>query len=369
MNTDEKWMRDALVLARRGEGRTRPNPPVGAVVVAHDLEVGHGYHARAGAPHAEIAALNKANTKAKAATLYVTLEPCSTHGKTPPCVDAIISAGIQRVVVGVRDPNPKHKGRGLRMLRKAGVDVEVGVCAKDAQALIEPFSRWVSSGRPFITLKLGISFDGRIADREGRSKWITSPSARARVQELRARVDAVMVGCGTIRADNPSLLYRGRRTNHLYRVIVDPQGKTPGKSQVLNDDFRDKTVIAVREDLPESKTHRFEARGATVWRVPMVKGTFSMASLAARMGELGLIHVLCEGGGVLAAGLIEENLVDEYRFFVAPKIIGGREATPSVGGTGWQLPSAPQLVFVEAKPCGPDLFLRAIPAAQKKAAT
>ena len=200
----EFWMQRALRLARRGEGLTRPNPPVGAVAVKSGKIVGEGYHRRAGGPHAEVVALSKAGTKARGCTLYVTLEPCCTWGRTPPCTDLILSSGVRRVVVSVRDPNPRHSGRGLTLLRRKGIRVIEGVCAEEGMKLIAPFAKWIRRGLPYVTLKLGMSVDGKIADRKGRSRWITGPEARNKVHELRRRVDGILVGGGTVRNDDPS---------------------------------------------------------------------------------------------------------------------------------------------------------------------
>ena len=196
-STDARWMARAIMLARRGEGGTHPNPPVGAVVVRKGKVLGEGWHRQAGLPHAEVEAIHACRSPVKEATLYVTLEPCCTHGRTPPCTDLIIRSGIARVVVGCVDPNPRHASRGFRLLHKAGIEVTTGVCSAECSRLIEPFAMRITNGRPFVTLKLAMTLDGCIADRGGASKWITGPAARATVQSLRQRVDAVMVGAGT----------------------------------------------------------------------------------------------------------------------------------------------------------------------------
>jgi diaminohydroxyphosphoribosylaminopyrimidine deaminase/5-amino-6-(5-phosphoribosylamino)uracil reductase len=232
---DIGWMREALALARRGVGRTRPNPPVGAVVVRDGRVVGRGFHRRAGMAHAEVEALRDAGGAAAGATLYVTLEPCSSWGRTGPCTEAIVAAGIRRVVVAARDPNPKHAGRGFRILRRAGVAVATGVLAAEGRELLAPFSRWVETGLPWVTLKLGMSVDGRLADATGRSQWITSPASRARVQDMRRTADAIIVGVGTALADDPSLTCRRYPASKPWRVIVDSRGRLPLKARVLTD--------------------------------------------------------------------------------------------------------------------------------------
>jgi len=328
MNTDEQWMARALDLARKGEGLTRPNPPVGAVVVKAGKVVGEGWHRRAGTAHAEVLALRQAGAKARGATLYVTLEPCSTWGRTPPCVDAVLAAGIKRVVVGIRDPNPAHAGRGLALLRKAKIAVAENVLREESAELIEPFARWIMTGRPYVTLKLALSFDGKIADRTGASRWISGKESQKKVHELRRRVDAIMVGAGTVRADDPQLLPRPSGGRKPFRVIV---GRIPKTARVLTDEHANRTIV----------------------------GT-SLQGLMGRMGRMGILHVLCEGGGELAESLVKAGLVDEYYFFFAPKFIGGKKAVGALGGKGWLLKHAPELKFISGESVGPDLLVRAV---------
>ena len=358
---DERWMRLALRLARLGEGKTRPNPPVGAVVVKSGRPVGRGFHPRAGDPHAEVFALRQAGRRASGATLYVTLEPCSTWGRTPPCTDAILRSGVAAVVYGVEDPNPMHRGRAARVLKRAGIDVRSGVLREAGTRLIEPFAKWVTSGRPFVTLKLGVSADGRIADCGGRSRWITGAPARALVQELRQRADAVMVGAGTVCADDPSLLPGGRPDDRLYRVVLDTVGRCPVDARIFTDRQANRTVIATSKGCASRRGAAYAANGANVWRLPLVGGRTSLRQVMAQMAKLGILHVLCEGGGELAAGLIAAGLVDEYLLFMAPMIIGGG-GIPAVGGAGWRLTVAPRLEFLEVRRVGTDLMIRARPA-------
>ena len=354
---DEKWMRRALVLARRGEGLTRPNPPVGAVLVARGKKIGAGFHRIAGGPHAEIVALLDANKSARGATLYVTLEPCSTWGRTPPCTDAILAAGIARVVIGATDPNPKHAGRGLDLLRRKGVSVTAGVCRAEAEEVIAPFAKLQLASRPFVTLKLAQTLDGRIADSSGASRWITSPAARERVQALRRRADAIMVGGETVRTDNPSLLPRPDEGRCPLRVIVSASGKLPARSNILCDAKAACTLIATTPAgarcLAQMKT------AATIWTLPTRAGKIDLGVLLKKLGERGCLHLLCEGGGQLAAALLRANLVDELQLFIAPKILGG-DARAAFGG-GWKLDAAPQLKILKMECLGPDLLLRAQP--------
>ncbi len=330
----------ALALARRGEGLTRPNPPVGAVVVKGGRMIGSGFHRKAGGPHAEVLALRKAGRRARGATLYVTLEPCSTWGRTPPCTDAVLASGVKQVVVSLRDPNPRHAGRGLTLLKRAGVSVVDNVLADESRELLAPFAKWIATRRPFVTLKLGISLDGRIADRTGRSRWITGAKARQFVQGLRRRSDAVMVGANTVRIDNPSLLPRPARGRKPYRVIITHKGRLPASARVLTDDAKDQTLIAY-------------CGGA---------GGTSLSRLMSSLGALGILRVLCEGGGELAASLIQAKLVDEFIFFVAPCFVGGRGSVGAVGGRGWRMNELPRVRITSAERIGEDIMIRAVPA-------
>lgn len=363
--TDERWMRRALELARRGEGRTRPNPPVGAVVVRGGRVVGEGFHARAGTAHAERVALAAAGDAARGGVLYVTLEPCSTHGRTPPCVDAILAAGIRRVVAAIPDPNPRHAGRGFRLLRRAGVRVDVGVGRSEAEEILRPFARWIQTGRPWLVLKLGLSLDGRIADAAGRSRWITGVAARQRVHAERRRSDAIMVGVGTVLADDPSLRPRPTRGRRPWRVIVDTHGRTPLGARVLTDGAADRTLIAVGRGCPAPRQESFRAAGATVAVIPTgPDGRVSLQALLACLGRMGVLRVLCEGGGELAASLIDGGHADELLWICAPLVLGGT-GIPAVGGRGHALSRAPRWRIVEATRLGGDLMVRAWPVRRK----
>ncbi len=355
-------MQRALALARRGEGLTRPNPPVGALVVKRGREVGSGWHRGAGAPHAEALALSAAGAQARGGTLYVTLEPCCTQGRTPPCTRAIIAAGVKTVVAAIRDPNPRHRGRGFRQLRQAGIEVIEDVGREEARELITPFAKWIARSRPYLTLKLAMTLDGKIADRRGQSKWITSPAARREAHALRRRADAILVGAGTARADNPSLFPRPDHGRRPWRVVVDSRGTLASRCQVLEPPGAARTIMATTRHCPEKIRAGWQAAGAQVWVLPPAGGRVSLPALFRRLGAMGLLHVVCEGGGELAAALIRARLVDEYRFFVAPRILGGKTAPGAAGGPGWPLPSAPELVFIECRRIGRDLMIKARPA-------
>ncbi len=356
---DAAWMHRAMELARRGEGLTRPNPPVGAVVVKNGQLVAEGWHRRAGGPHAEIVALRKAGESARGATLVVTLEPCSTHGRTPPCTEAIIRAGITRVVVGATDPNPIHAGRGLRKLRRAGIQVHTGVCAKESSELIAPFACFIRHNRPFIRLKLGISLDGRIADARHVSRWITGPGFRKEVQAMRRAADAILVGAGTVRHDNPSLWPRPAKGRNPWRVIVVRQGPLPPSAQVFTDAHAERTIVAAPADWQPACAKRLRLQGATVWELPACGFLPAMAS---ELGRLGILRVLCEGGGGLAGELVQARLVDELCLALSPILIGG--PVGAMGSAQWSLADAPSFVPKEFRPVGRDLFIRLTPMGQ-----
>ncbi|MFC1467884.1 bifunctional diaminohydroxyphosphoribosylaminopyrimidine deaminase/5-amino-6-(5-phosphoribosylamino)uracil reductase RibD [Verrucomicrobiota bacterium] len=330
-SVDEQFMQRALELARKAEGMTRPNPPVGAVLVKDGQLVAEAYHERAGQDHAERACLKKvpAGIDLSDATLYVTLEPCSTHGRTPPCTDIVREKGVGRVVISVVDLNPDHAGRGLKILEDAGVEVVTGVCEAEGRRLIAPFEKFITTGMPYVTLKLASTLDGKIADRNGDSKWITGPEAREVVQQMRRAADAVVVGAGTVRADDPSLLPRPAEGREPWRVVV---GKNiPADAKVLTDEAAERTLVC---DGPLEEI---------------------LKELAAR----NVMHVLCEGGGQLAAALIDQDLVDEYAFFVAPKIIGP-DGRPNVGGEGRLMADLKDLRFTSVEQLGNDVLMRAI---------
>ncbi len=348
---DRKHMMRAIGLAKMGEGLTRPNPPVGAVLVLEDHVVAEGWHRKAGEDHAERDCLKKLPpmpVHLGSATLYVTLEPCSTQGRTPPCTDLIIEKGIGRVVVSVEDLNPAHAGRGLEILREAGVEIVTGICEKEGRELIAPFEKFITTGMPFVTLKLASTLDGKIADSRGDSKWITGSEARERVQEMRRRADAIMVGAGTVRADDPTLLPRPSEGRKPWRVVV---GKNiPAVSKVLTDEASDRTLV-------------FHLEGCRPLRPGARRAPLHASSLREILKELAeqhdVMHVLCEGGGKLAAGLVEEGLVDEFAFFIAPKLMGA-DGIPSFGKTGGLMADVHNLKFLSVEQLGEDVLLRAV---------
>jgi diaminohydroxyphosphoribosylaminopyrimidine deaminase/5-amino-6-(5-phosphoribosylamino)uracil reductase len=352
----EHWMQRALTLARRGVGRTRPNPPVGAVVVKRGRLIGEGYHHRAGCPHAEVEALRGLDPQARGATLYVTLEPCCTTGRTPPCTQRIIDCGITRVVVSVRDPNSKHRGRGIRQLRAAGIEVVESICRDEGKTLLAPFAKWITTGIPYVTLKMGMSLDGRIADSKGRSRWITSPASRREVRKLRQSCDAILVGKNTAVTDNPSLRWSTVASRNPKRVILDSTGGLPLTAKVFGGD-PENTILVTTTHCSESRVQAYRDLGAEVWTCGNGE-TVSLSMLFKKLGKAGILHVLCEGGGALAETLTRGNHVDMFTFFVAPKLLGAG-GFPVLGGTGWPLKHAPQLDVVETRQVGPDVLIRA----------
>jgi len=345
----ESWMREALTEGRKGLGLTAPNPSVGAVVVKNGKIIGRGYHHKAGTPHAEPLALKDAGMAAKGATLVVTLEPCSTTGQTPPCTEAVIAAGIKKVIVGCEDPNPAHAGRGLTLLRQAGIEVEVAVLEADCQDLIRAFTHLQLTGRPYITLKLACTLDGRIADASGKSQWISGPASRENVQALRRSVDAMLVGTETIIKDNPSLMPRPQYGHKPLRIVPDRQGRIPLTRKVFTDGFP--TLGLLGPDVSAARIHCLKKQEIETLQFKR----FSWPAMLKKLGDRGVHHILCEGGGQLAGALLKADLVQEVHWVVAPKILGA-SARPAVGG-GWTLDKAPGFKLEAQERLGEDLWL------------
>jgi len=316
-------MRRALTLARKGLGKTSPNPAVGCVLLRDGEVVGEGWHRKAGTPHAEVHALRAASERARGADVFVTLEPCSHHGRTPPCADALIAAGVARVFVGMQDPNPLVSGKGIAALRSAGIPVECGVLEKECRLLNLPFIKHVTTGLPFVILKSAMTLDGRTATVTGDSKWITSEKSRRYVHRLRAMVDAVMVGVGTVVADDPQLTCRmGVRGRDPLRVVVDSRLRTPPDAALFALDSPAKTLFAtIAVESPH--VTEFEDRGAEILRCREDAGRVDLADLLARLGSRGIQSVLLEGGRELAAAALRKGLIDKFMLFFAPKLLGG----------------------------------------------
>lgn len=319
---DEIYMREALHLAARGRGRVSPNPMVGALVVKAGRVVGRGWHQRYGGPHAEVEALRDAGAAARGATLYVTLEPCAHQGKTPPCTEAVVAAGITRVVAAIRDPNPKVKGGGAAWLARQGLEVRVGLLEDEASALNAPFLHWARTGRAAITLKLAASLDGRVATRGGDSQWITGPEARTEAHRLRAAHDAVVVGAATVRADDPALTVRHVKGQNPARVVLDPRLTSPPDARWLKRGVR--RVIVAGPRASAKKAAAFEAAGAEVWRLPLDRtGGIELKAFAREAAARGFLGLMVEGGGRLAGAFLAARLVNSLRLFMAPLLLGG----------------------------------------------
>ncbi len=323
-DTDTRHMRRALALAERGRGRTAPNPIVGAVIVRAGRVVGEGWHRAVGRAHAEVEALAAAGRRARGATLYVTLEPCAHWGRTPPCVDAVIAAGITRCVVALRDPDARVNGRGLRKLRAAGIEVATGVLADEARAALAGYTRAHTTGLPRFTWKVAATLDGRVADARGRSQWITGPEARTDAHRLRAASDAIVVGAGTARADDPRLTVRhGVRGSAPLRVVVDTSLRLPRTLKLFTGALARGTVVACGRDASVARERALVARGVTVWRLPVVRGRVSLRALAERLAAEGRHEVLLECGPTLGSACLAAGLVQRVVLYSAPLVLGG----------------------------------------------
>lgn len=355
--SDTRFMALALSLGRRGQGRCWPNPAVGCVIVKDDRIVGRGWTAPGGRPHAEPQALAQAGALAEGATAYVTLEPCAHHGKTPPCAEALIAARVGRVVIAVRDVDPRVAGQGIAMLEQAGIAVTTGVCADQARADHAGFFARVEENRPLLTLKLANSFDGRIATGTGESQWITGPDARRVVHGLRARHDAVMVGGGTARKDDPSLSVRGLGIDHQpARIVVSRRLDLPLMSQLARSAQEIPLILCHGADADPTLMQTWRDIGATLLICDTKGGHLNATDVMAKLAAHGLTRVFCEGGGALAASLIEADLVDHLVGFTAGLVIGA-EGLPGVGAMGLsQLAGAPRFKLQTSRAIGGDVM-------------
>lgn len=355
MNSDLKWMRQAIELGRKGVGTTSPNPRVGAVVVRSGRAVGEGWHAKAGEAHAEAIALRAAGALARGATLYLTLEPCAHFGRTPPCVEAVLSSGVRRVVVGEKDPNPKTNGRGLRALRRAGVRTTVGVLRDEAHELNLPFHKWVRTGLPFVTLKVAQSLDGRIATSTGHSRWITSSASRCWAHALRYAADAVMVGVETILRDDPKLTVRSERRKPSLKIVLDSDLRTPPRARIFNGPGR---VIIAATDRAGRERLQALSKKAEVILTPARAGRVDLRRLLRELAKRNVLHLLVEGGGEVHASFVQQKLADEIYLFVAPLLIGGKRAPSSVMGLGASTMKAVwHLKRMSFERVGPDIMV------------
>ena len=355
------FMQRALDLAKRAKGRTSPNPLVGAVIVKNGQVIGEGYHQKAGTPHAEVHALNAAGENAKGATIYVTLEPCCHWGRTPPCTDALIKAGITEVYIAEVDPNRKVAGKGIRQLEEAGLQVHVGLCAQEAAALNEIYRKYIRTGMPFVILKTAMSLDGKIATASGESQWITSEASRQHGHQIRDLVDAILVGRGTVERDNPSLTTRlqDRQGEDAIRVILDSYARTPTDARIFNPESDAGVVIAVTPNAPADNVAALQKAGAEVITVPAAAGNrVCFKRLMEILGKREITSILIEGGGEINASAVTAGIVDKVMCFIAPKIIGGHAAPGPIGGDGFpNLSDVPQLQRIRITPMPDADFL------------
>lgn len=361
---NEDFMQRALRLAECGRGRTSPNPMVGAVLVQRGRIVGEGFHPRAGAPHAEAFALERAGPAARGATLYVNLEPCCHFGRTPPCTRALIAAGVAEVHMAMLDPNPLVAGRGRAELAAAGIRTVVGEHRAEAETLNECFVHWITTGRPFVIAKFGMSLDGKIATRRGEARWITGPEARQQVHQLRDEVDAILVGVDTVIADDPQLTTRLEKddVHHPLRVILDSRGRLPFQARVLDPTLPGRTLVATTEAMPADQRRALRARRAEVLVLPAHAGRVSLPHLLAALGQRQITSLLVEGGGTVLGSFFSEGLVNKVWAFIAPLIIGGRAAPTPVGGMGVErLAEALRLERVQWRQLGADLLICGYP--------
>ena len=334
------YMRRALRLAARASGHTSPNPMVGALIVKSGKKISEGYHQKAGADHAEIVALKKAKGSARGSTMYVTLEPCNHFGKTSPCTDAIISAGIKKVIVATRDPNPIVAGKGIAKLKRAGIAVTVGDCQNDAKGLNEPYIKFITKKVPFVTIKAAISLDGKIAAASGNSTWISNKKSRERAHQMRAGADVVMIGVNTLLKDDPRLNVRQVRPVRLkkpvkqtVRLIVDTHLKTPTTAKI----FRTKggsVWIAAGKNASKKKAEALTSKGAIILRIGLTKNRINLRSLMKELARRGIVNVLLEGGGKLLTSAIQQRIADRGAFFIAPILLGGSEKYSIFHGKG-----------------------------------
>ncbi len=357
-------MNEALRLAGRARGKTSPNPLVGAVLARNGRKIATGYHLRAGDPHAEVVALTKAGSDAKGSTLYVNLEPCCHYGKTPPCADLIVKTAIKRVVVGTVDPNPLVAGKGIALLRQAGIEVDVGVLEDRCKQLNEVYLKFITTGIPFVTLKLAQTLDGKIAAKSGDSKWITGEKARRFAHKLRAQTDVVLVGRGTVQKDDPELTVRGvkpARKDRPIRVILDSGLQISPSAKVISSGSCE-TIVATTEAAPRAREKVLQNRGASIIRTRSHEGRVDIGELLKILGERGLTSVLVEGGAEVAWEFASRRLFDRAVLMIAPKILGGRESVPSVSGAGFSaISDAIELSIHSVRRLGGDILVMAYP--------
>ncbi len=353
----ENWMRMAISLARKGEGKVSPNPMVGAVLIKDEQVVGKGYHRYFGGPHAEVEAIKNAGEKAKGGTLFVSLEPCCHFGKTPPCTEAIIKAGIKKVVMATLDPNPLNNGKGAEILKKAGVDVEVGICQKEAEKINEAFFKFIREKIPYVVIKAAASLDGKIATFRGESKWITGEKSRKLGKKLRDKMDAILVGINTVIQDDPELL-PSKPKERFCRVILDTHLRVPVRAKILENQSRYPTFIFTSSQVDEGKIKTLKQKGVKVKVLENERERVNLKKVLQELGRQEIATLLVEGGGEIIASFIQENLVDKIFLFLSPRIIGGKDAPTWVEGKGFgYLNHTPKIKIEKIQRVGEDILV------------
>lgn len=354
----ELFMMKALDLAEKGRGNVSPNPMVGALIVKADKIIGEGYHEKCGCAHAEVNAFNNTTEDVEGATMYVTLEPCSHYGKTPPCADKIIEKKIAKVVIGVLDPNPLVAGRGVEKLKKAGIEVEVGVLEEECKIKNEIFMKYIKEKKPFVIMKAAMSLDGKIATKKGESKWITGDKAREQVHKLRNEVTGIMVGVNTVIMDDPELTCRIEDGKNPIRIIVDSSLRIPKQSKIVNTSNKIRTIVATTDKAKEEDKTELINKGVEIIEVKSKDGKVDLKELAIKLGSLGIDSILLEGGGDLNYSALEAGIVDKVQMYIAPKIVGGSLAKGPVSGNGIELLSdAFMLKSLSSRRIGEDILI------------
>jgi diaminohydroxyphosphoribosylaminopyrimidine deaminase / 5-amino-6-(5-phosphoribosylamino)uracil reductase len=360
LGTHETYMKRALALARRGVGKTSPNPAVGCVIVRDDVIVGEGWHRKAGGPHAEVFALGQSGDKARDADVYVTLEPCSHHGKTPPCTNALVRAGVRRVFAAMVDPNPKVAGRGVALLRAAGIEVTTGLMEAESRLLNEPFIKAMTTGLPFVILKSAMTLDGKTSTTQGDSRWISNEKSRRYVHKLRSMVDAVMVGAGTVAADDPELTCRIHGGRDPVRVVVDSRLDISPAARLLHLDSPAPTLVASFHG-HGPKADAIRACGAEILACRERDGRVDLSDLLAQLGNRGVQSVLLEGGSKLAGDALRLGLIDKYVLFLAPKLLGGEGPGLFAGPGAERMADALRLRDLSVRRFGSDILVTGYP--------
>ncbi len=359
VKTNTECMKSALKLAMKAKDKTYPNPMVGALITRGGKIIGKGYHQKAGSAHAEIKAIRSVAGSCRGAEMYVTLEPCDHYGKTSPCTEAIIASGISQVYVAMKDPNPVCAGKGIKRLKKAGLCIDLGLCEAEARDLNRKYIKFITDRLPYVTIKLAESLDGKIAARNGSSKWISSEISRKFVRKIRAEFDAILVGSNTVRADNPFLLDEKKKGYDTARIVVDSRLKISLSSNLIKTAGKSNVIIGTTEFADKQKIEKLrKVRGVRTIVTKSKNDKVSLKSFLKQLYKIGIVNILVEGGGRIAGGLIDESLADEVMFFISPMIIGGA-GYPSVSGSGAKnVRSAVSVTNVKVRRMGEDIFVR-----------